>query len=390
MTTPKGAPELTSAQAIPETTVNEQVRHTEAGACHFVVADNDLTGPPGSCADGASYIIAATATGLWAGKENYIATALGANATGGWTYHAPIEGMTAYIQDENDRHLYGGATWASDTTGGSYTDEQVRDVIGTALVAGANVTITPNDGADTITIAATAGGGGTDMFATGQTFRAAYGRVNSTATYDLGIALTATGSNSLITQGNTSFLTTLPRSRRGTGTTAEAYAGWRDADLVYYRRNGFKASFMIGVSQIAGTDTRVMVGLVGDSLLNTDENPVDFDRILAFALDAADSNWNAMHCNSTTGATKTDSGITLTAGDVIEVVIECDPGGSTVDMTLHQWTGTSATIAATYGPLTVSTNLPSDTAALTPYVWINNNGTAASSDIDLVHIKILG
>ena len=35
---------------------------------------------------------------------------------------------------------------------GSYTDEQVRDVIGTALVAGANVTITPNDGADTITI----------------------------------------------------------------------------------------------------------------------------------------------------------------------------------------------------------------------------------------------
>lgn len=42
----------------------------------------------------------------------------------------------------------------------AYTDEQVRDVIGTALVAGSNVTITVNDGADTITIASSGGGGG--------------------------------------------------------------------------------------------------------------------------------------------------------------------------------------------------------------------------------------
>jgi hypothetical protein len=42
--------------------------------------------------------------------------------------------------------------------GGSYTDEQVRDVTGAALVAGANVTITPNDAGDTITIAASGGG----------------------------------------------------------------------------------------------------------------------------------------------------------------------------------------------------------------------------------------
>lgn len=38
--------------------------------------------------------------------------------------------------------------------------ETVRDTMGTALVAGTNVTITPNDAGDTITIAATGGGGG--------------------------------------------------------------------------------------------------------------------------------------------------------------------------------------------------------------------------------------
>lgn len=38
-----------------------------------------------------------------------------------------------------------------------YSDEQVRDVVGTALVGGTNITVTPNDGADTITIASSTG-----------------------------------------------------------------------------------------------------------------------------------------------------------------------------------------------------------------------------------------
>lgn len=57
-------------------------------------------------------------------------------------------------------YLRGDGSWAIPAGGSSYTDEQVRDVIGTALVPGANVTITPNDAGDTITIAATGGGGG--------------------------------------------------------------------------------------------------------------------------------------------------------------------------------------------------------------------------------------
>ena len=121
MTTPRGAPELASAQALPETTVNEQIRRTESGAGHFLVADNDLTAPPGSCSDGASYIIAATATGAWAGKEGQIATAVGTNAASGWYYHAPIEGYFAWIQDENVLHYYDGAAWALFTASATLT-----------------------------------------------------------------------------------------------------------------------------------------------------------------------------------------------------------------------------------------------------------------------------
>lgn len=44
--------------------------------------------------------------------------------------------------------------------GAAYSDENARDAIGAALVAGTNITITVNDPANTITIASTASGSG--------------------------------------------------------------------------------------------------------------------------------------------------------------------------------------------------------------------------------------
>jgi hypothetical protein len=57
-----------------------------------------------------------------------------------------------------DARVVAGIMGKLDTTA---APELIRDTIGTALVAGANVTITPNDAGDTIEIAAT--GGGSDL-----------------------------------------------------------------------------------------------------------------------------------------------------------------------------------------------------------------------------------
>lgn len=132
MTTPRGAPELVSGQAVPETTVNEQIRRTEAGAARYPVADR-VTAPPGSCADGATYLIIATATGAFAGKENQLATAVGANAASGWYYRTLgtiDEGALAYVQDEDAEYKWSGAAWAT-YSGSGYapggTDVAVAD-----------------------------------------------------------------------------------------------------------------------------------------------------------------------------------------------------------------------------------------------------------------------
>lgn len=73
-----------------------------------------------------------------------IATLFGRNLTAG-------TGLTGGGDLTADR------TFAIDTTAEA---ERIRDVIGAALVAGSNITITIDDGADTITIAASGGGGG--------------------------------------------------------------------------------------------------------------------------------------------------------------------------------------------------------------------------------------
>ncbi len=119
--TPRGAPELALSQAVPETTVNEQIRRTEAGASHFPIADR-VTAPPGSCTDGACYIIIATATGAFAGKEGQIAQAVGTNAASGWYYRVlgtMDEGVTGYVQDENALYRWSGTAWAIPTGSGS-------------------------------------------------------------------------------------------------------------------------------------------------------------------------------------------------------------------------------------------------------------------------------
>jgi hypothetical protein len=108
MTTPRlGAPELVSGQATPETTVNEQIRYIESGAGHFIFKDRDLATPPGSPADGDCYLVAASGTGAWSGKDGQIAFRVNT----AWAFITAIEGFTAWVNDENAFIGYDGAAW---------------------------------------------------------------------------------------------------------------------------------------------------------------------------------------------------------------------------------------------------------------------------------------
>ena len=113
-----GLPFILAAQAQKHVTHNEAIRGLDA-VVQLMVLDRNLAAAPASPADGARYIVAAAATGVWAGQTNNIA----AYQDGAWAFYLPKEGWIAWIADEDIAAAWTGTVWSKISTGGagSYT-----------------------------------------------------------------------------------------------------------------------------------------------------------------------------------------------------------------------------------------------------------------------------
>lgn len=132
-----GLPDWAAAQGTPWLTENQVKRIIEAAA-RGIIEDNDLSDPPGSCADGACYLVAGTGTGLWTGHDGQMAIAVGTNAASGWYFvTVAVEGVRLYARDEDLTQFYRGGwyvpTAISDASGGATVDSQARTAINALL-----------------------------------------------------------------------------------------------------------------------------------------------------------------------------------------------------------------------------------------------------------------
>ena len=99
-------PEIAAAQAQKHVTHNEALITLDALVDLFIL-NRDLTAPPGGETDGDTYLVAAIATGAWAGQDGNIAYRVDAD----WRFYAPFGGLRAYIDDEGAFLFYDGASW---------------------------------------------------------------------------------------------------------------------------------------------------------------------------------------------------------------------------------------------------------------------------------------
>jgi len=106
-------PNIAAAQAQKHVTHNEALRVLDA-IIQLSVNDRDLTAAPLSPVDGARYIVAAAATGTWAGKDQQIA----AWQDNAWSYYVPQEGWLAWVADEDKLLAWDGTVWSEVSSGG--------------------------------------------------------------------------------------------------------------------------------------------------------------------------------------------------------------------------------------------------------------------------------
>ncbi|WP_236045296.1 MULTISPECIES: DUF2793 domain-containing protein [Pseudooceanicola] len=102
-------PYLQPSQAQKHVTHNEALGILDA-LVQLAVLDRDLATPPASPAEGDRYIVAATATGAWAGMEDRVAVWDG----GGWLFLAPQPGWRSYVLDESSMVSWLGSGWVID------------------------------------------------------------------------------------------------------------------------------------------------------------------------------------------------------------------------------------------------------------------------------------
>lgn len=106
-------PYILAAQAQKHVTHNEAIRALDA-LLQLTALDRGLAAPPGSPADGDRYIVAAGASGAWAGKTAHIA----AFQDGAWAFYPPEEGWVAWVADEDIAVVFDGSGWTALGGGG--------------------------------------------------------------------------------------------------------------------------------------------------------------------------------------------------------------------------------------------------------------------------------
>ncbi|WP_296168737.1 DUF2793 domain-containing protein [uncultured Brevundimonas sp.] len=112
-TTPKLAlPFIAQGQAQKEVTHNAGLMLLNTFT-QTVVKSRAITAPPGSPANGDSYIVPASASGAWSGHTGQVAVW----EFGAWVFYAPFAGWLAYVEAERVIVTYADGLWSSRLAG---------------------------------------------------------------------------------------------------------------------------------------------------------------------------------------------------------------------------------------------------------------------------------
>lgn len=132
-------------------------------------------------------------------------------------------------------------------------------------------------------------------------------------------------------KASTNALTSMARATFGTGTTATGSSGIQSAATVAWRGNAANLGGFFFFARFAvETYEAAMRYLIGLSALNAAlaGEPSAQNNTIGICKDSTDTNWQLVQRNGTT-TTKTDTGLAVAAGTILDFIMFAPPNGST-------------------------------------------------------------
>ena len=158
------------------------------------------------------------------------------------------------------------------------------------------------------------------------------------------------------TPAATNAMTTMRRTQLGTGTVAGNTSGVRDPVAWYHRGSGASRGGWFHFSRFGIETTAADIqAQVGFAALTTAlaGDPSAFVNCAMLAKDTADTNWHFMHNDAAGAATKVNTGVAVTAGQILDLFIFAPPFGSSIFFELRDTM--AGTLLASHE---ATTNLP--------------------------------
>jgi len=163
------------------------------------------------------------------------------------------------------------------------------------------------------------------------------------------------------TRASTNAMTSLNRATFGTGTTATGASGIQSSATVAWRGNaaglgGFFFFARFGIETLA-TDQRAFVGLSANNATMAADSST-WNNTCGIGKDSANTTWQIIMRG--TAVTKTNTGITVTAGQILDFAMFAAPNGSNITCRIAN----AVTGAVLYDNTSFTTNLPTNTTFL--------------------------
>jgi hypothetical protein len=219
---------------------------------------------------------------------------------------------------------------------------------------------------------------------------------NDTTATAMGIVVTGTGTATAASVALTNVHTATKRLEYAvTPASTSAVAGLRQDTAQYAlgdpanRYGGFHFSTTFGLSRgsDAGASRRMFAGMTSITAAPTDVEPSTWAAdAIGVGADAADANWQIMHCVSTNAMTKVDTGLAKNDADAMQMytlnILAQPQGGQSVTVRLTRLSD------GVYSERILTTNLPAVTQLLAWQLYASVGGVSSVIGVAVSNVYI--